>query len=223
MSKIRRMLLRRSLRLAVAVLPVVALLPSTAYAERVVTRDPAGDALVTSDVEGVEQSAVAPDQRTLDIVRTVVDHRPKVVRVRVQFRRLATDPLMFVGTRLKLPRGKVDVFVEHLGGKPIVSGAAYGGKEIECPGLKADVHPSTRSTTLAVPTSCLGDARWVRVGVVAYGVDLDQEDEVQAGGVYSDDAHRDGAYDGEKPALGPKVSVRPQGLTGSPPARPSCW
>lgn len=208
------MLPRRSLQLAVAVLPVVALLPSAAYAERVVTRDPAGDALVTSEVEGVEQSAVAPDQRTLDIVRTVVDHRPKVVRVRVQFRGLATDPLMFVGTRLKLPRGKVDVFVEHLGGKPIVSGAANGGKEIDCQGLKADVHRSTRSTTLSVPTSCLGGARWVRVGVVAYGVDLDQEDDAQARGIYSDDAHRDGTFDVEKPALGPRASrARPQ-VTG---------
>lgn len=199
------MLLRHSLRLAVVALPLVALPPSTAYAERVVTRDPAGDALVTSEVEGVEQSTIAPDQRTLDIVRTVVDHRPEVVLVRVQFRRLATDPFMFVGTRLKLPRGKVDVFVEHLGGKPIVSGAANGGREIDCPGLKADVYRSTRSTTLSVPTSCLSDALWVRVGVVAYGIELDQENDAEVGGVYSDDAHRDGTFNVEKPALGPRV------------------
>jgi hypothetical protein len=199
------MLLRHSLRLAFVVLPLVALLPSTAYAERVVTRDPAGDALVTSEVEGVEQSTIAPDQRTLDIVRTVVDHRAEVVLVRVQFRRLATDPFIFVGTRLKLPRGKVDVFVEHLGGKPIVSGVANGGREIDCPGLKADVYRSTRSTTLSVPTSCLGDARWVRVGVVAYGLDLDQVNDAEVGGVHSDDAHRDGTFDVKKPALGPMV------------------
>jgi hypothetical protein len=199
------MSLRHSLRLAVGVLPLVALLPSTAYAERVVSRDPAGDALVTSEVDGVEQSAVAPEQRTLDIVRTVVDHRSDVVLVRVQFRRLATDPLMFIGTRLRLPRGKVDVLVEHLGGKPIVSGAAHGSREIACPGLEAHVQRSTRSTVLSVPTACLGDARWVRVGVVAYGVDLDQEDGARVSGVYSDDAHRDGTFDVDKPAVGPKV------------------
>jgi hypothetical protein len=199
------MSLRHSLRLAVGVLPLVALLPSTAYAERVVTRDPAGDALVTSEVDGVEQSAVAPEQRTLDIVRTVVDHRSDVVLVRVQFRRLATDPLMFIGTRLRLPRGKVDVLVEHLGGKPIVSGAAHGSREIDCPGLEAHVQRSTRSTVLSVPTACLGDARWVRVGVVAYGVDLDQEDGARVSGAYSDDAHRDGTFDVDKPALGPKA------------------
>ncbi len=199
------MLLRHSLRLAVAVLPLVAFLPSTAYAERVVTLDPAGDAVVTSEVEGVEQSDAAPDQRSLDIVRTVVDHRPEVVRVRAQFRKFAKDPFMFVGTRLKLPRGKVDVFVEYLGGKPIVSGVAKGPKEIDCPGLKVDRQRSTRSTTLSVPTSCLGDPRWVRVGVVAFGVDLDQGDDAQARGVYSDDAHRDGTFDVENPALGPKV------------------
>ncbi|NYE38614.1 hypothetical protein F4692_003764 [Nocardioides cavernae] len=112
--------------LTVAVLLAVALLPSTAYAERVVTRDPAGDALATSEVKGVEQSTIAPDQRALDIVRTVVDHRRGAVSVRVQFRKLGTDPLVFVGTRLKLPRGRVDVYVEHLGGKPIVTGAAHG-------------------------------------------------------------------------------------------------
>jgi hypothetical protein len=199
------MLLRHSLRLAVAVLPLVALLPSTAYAERVVTRDPAGDALVTSDVEGVEQSAIAPDHRTLDIVRTVVDHRTEVVLVRVRFRRLATDPFMVIGTRLRLPRGKVDVLVEHLGGKPIVSYAANGGREIDCPGLKADVYRSTRSAILSVPTSCVGDARWVRAGVIAFGVDLDQQDDAEAGGIYSDDAHRNGTFDLEKPALGPRV------------------
>lgn len=54
-------------------------------------------------------------------------------------------------------------------------------------------------------TSCLGDARWVRVGVVAYGVDLDQQDDTEAGGIYSDDAHREGTVDVEKPALGPRV------------------
>ncbi|NYE38615.1 hypothetical protein F4692_003765 [Nocardioides cavernae] len=56
-----------------------------------------------------------------------------------------------------------------------------------------------------MPTSCLGDARWVRVGVVAYGIDLDQEDDAGVSGVYSDDAHRDGSFDVEKAALGPRV------------------
>lgn len=199
------MSLRHSLRLAVVALPLVALLPSTAYAERVVSRDPAGDALVTSEVDGVEQSTIAPDQRTLDIVRTIVVHRPEVVVVRVQFRRLATDPFIFVGTRLKLPRGKVDVVVEQLGGKPIVSGTATGGREIDCPGLKADVHRSTRSMSVSVPTSCLSDPRWVRVGVAAFGTDLDQVSGSEVGGIYSDDAHRDGTFNAEKPALGPRV------------------
>lgn len=199
------MSLRHSLRLAVAVLPVAALLvPATAYAERVVTRDPAGDALATSDVEGVEQSAAAPDQRVVDIVRTVVDHRPEVVRVRLQFRDLARDPFMFVGTRLKLPQGRVDVLVELLGGKPIVSGTETGGRELDCPGLRADVRRTTRSINLVVPTSCLGDARWVRVGAVAFGADLAQED-AEVVRTYSDDAHRDGTVDVEKPALGPRV------------------
>lgn len=74
-----------------------------------------------------------------------------------------------------------------------------------CPGLKAVRQRSTRSAVLSVPTTCLGDPRWVRAGVVAFGADLDQEDDAQAGGIYSDDAHRDGTVDVEKPALGPKV------------------
>lgn len=202
------MLTRHSLRLAIVALPLVALLPSTAHADRVVTRDPAGDALVTSEVDGVEQSAVAADHRTVDIVRTVVVHDAEVVRVRTQFRRLASDPLVFIGARLKLPKGKVDVLVEHLGGTPIVSGTAGGGRELDCPGLEARVQRSTRSITLSVPTSCLRDPRWVRVGVVAFGGDLDQENDSNTDGIYSDDAHRDGTFDADKPALGPRVRRR---------------
>lgn len=196
---------RHPVRLVAAAACSLALLPTAAQAERVVTRDPAGDALVTSEVEGAEQAVVVPDHRTLDIVRTVVDHRAEVVLVRVQFRRLATDPLVFVATRLKLPRAKVDIFVELLGGKPIVSGVAPGGSDLECPGLEAEVRRASRSTVLRVPTSCLGDARWVRAGVVAFGADLDEGGDAEVGGVYADDANRDGIFDDERPALGPKV------------------
>jgi hypothetical protein len=139
------------------------------------------------------QFTPAPANRTVDIVRTVVDHGDDRMRVSVKFRELGRDPFLFLGARVQTPRAEFDVAVQYLRRKPRVVGLVNGSDVIECRGVSTSVYRSTRSITLSVPTSCLGDPRWVRVGLGAEGLDLDQEDP-EVPGVYSDDANRFGDF-----------------------------
>ena len=39
------------------------------------------------------------------------------------------------------------------------------GKDVKCPAATWSLHRSTNRITASVPTACLGDPRWVRVGL----------------------------------------------------------
>ena len=39
------------------------------------------------------------------------------------------------------------------------------GKDVKCPGATWSIHRSANRITASIPTPCLGDPRWVRVGV----------------------------------------------------------
>ena len=192
-------------RLVALALPVVALLaPSIAHAEKVVTRDAAGDVVqLIQNEDGSTETIAAPDYAGADIVRTVVDHRSARLRVSVRFRELRRDSWHFTVIRVLTPRGKFDLLVERPGGKPIVS-LTRGKKDVDCRGLKARVDRGTRSVTASLPTACLDTPRWVQVGVGAIALDGDplSPDLLAA---YADDGHRDGDIRESSIAKGPKV------------------
>ena len=192
-------------RLVALALPVVVLLaPSIAHAEKVVTRDAAGDVVqLIQNEDGSTQTIAAPDYAGADIVRTVVDHRAARLRVSVRFRELRRDPWQITVVRVLTPRGKYDLLVERLGGKPIV-GLKRGKKDVDCGGVKARVDRRTRSVTASLPTACLDAPRWVQVGVGAVAVDEDPlSPDLLVG--YADDGHRDGDIRESSIAKGPKV------------------
>lgn len=197
---------RLSPRLVALALPVVALLaPSIAHAEKVVTRDVAGDVVqLIQNEDGSTETLAAPDYAGADIVRTVVDHRTARLRVSVRFRELRRDPFHFTIVRVLTPRGKYDLTVERLGGKPIVS-LMRGKKDVECRALKARVDRGTRSVTASLPTSCLDAPRWVQVGVGAVAVDTDSNSDSNSLAAYADDGHRDGDIRESSITKGPKV------------------
>ena len=189
--------------LPAVVLPVALLLPVAAHAEKVVTRDPAGDVVtLVTDEDGAEEVVAAPEYARVDIVRTVVDHRVNRLRVSVRFRELGRGPFQFTVIRVVTPREKFDLFVERLGGKPIVT-MSRGKKELECAGLRARVDRSTTSVTTTLPTACIATPRWVQVGVGAIAIDEDGSvPDVLA--TYADDGHR-GTIRDNSIGKGPKV------------------
>lgn len=165
-------------------------------AERVVTEDSG------SDVVSLVDDAPAPDYAGVDIIRTVVDHRPHRLRVSVGFRALERDPFQFTVNRVSIGQGAYDITVERLGGKPIIS-MDRAGTTVDCQALKAKVNLATDVVTTSLPISCLGKPRWVQVGVGAVAVAADQDSpELTAAYAHRDGVIRDNAAKGPKVRLG---------------------
>lgn len=195
---------RLGARLVAVLLPAVLLLPVAAHAEKVVTRDAAGDVVQSiQNEDGSAELVPAPAYAGADIVRTVVDHRSARLRVNVRFRELRRNPFHLTVLRVLTPRGKYDIVVERLGGKPIVT-MMRGNRDVDCPGLKAGVFRGTVSVTASLPTTCLDAPRWVKVGVGAIAIDEDTTTPDLAA-AYADDGHRDGDIREKSIAKGPRV------------------
>lgn len=173
---------RVATRLIVVLLPAVLVLGSSpsAHAERVVTRDAAGDAVGTVYTEvaqpagfGPPEDVPRPRHKAVDITRTVVDHDADRLRVSVDYRRLSRtfshDQYIRVRTS---DRSSFLIVAERLGGPmyPLLAGGR-NFEPIQCPGIAASVDEASDRIAVTVPTACLGDPRWVRVAVHASGVD----------------------------------------------------
>ena len=124
------------------------------------------------------------------------------LRVSVRFGALERDPFQITFVRVKTSSGSFDVLVERLGGKPITS-IGRGSKVVECRGLKAKVDLVAGTVTTSLPTTCIGNPRWVQVGVGAIALAA-LEGQPEEGAAYADDAIRVGEIR-DRIALGPKV------------------
>ena len=190
------------------VAPAVLLVPAAAHAEKVETTDPAQDVVgvLLGVEEGVpEQTVPAPDQAAPDVVRTVVDHRTRLVRVRVELRDLATGAPEATVLHLRTPSGRFEVESDSLD-RPTTTEMTKGSRAVECRGLRSVIDRAADRITLTVPTRCIGAPRWVQagVGVVSLGAFLAEP----ASGepmAYADDAHRAGTIKEDTLTLGPKV------------------
>lgn len=193
---------RHGLRLAAIALPVLALLPTAAHAEKVVTHDPAGDVvMITGGAD--DESVPAPDHAGTDLVRTSVAHGGNRLRVNLGYRALERDPFQIAVIGLKTSRGAFQIVVERLGGSPITSITGRHDDDLECRGLKSTVNLRADVVSTSLPTSCLGAPQWVRVGVGAIAVSGDV-DQPELAAAYADDAHRTGEIR-DSLAFGPKV------------------
>ncbi|MBD3926596.1 hypothetical protein IEZ26_18395 [Nocardioides cavernae] len=193
---------RLTTRLAAVLVPVVLLAPAAAHAEKVVVEDAAGDVVRLVDDMDLDGSLPAPDYAGVDVVRTAVAHGANRLRVSVRFGALQRDPFQLTVVRVRTPDGSFDVVVERLGGKPITS-IGRGSKVVDCRGLKAKVDLGADTVTTSLPASCLGDPRWVQVGVGAVAVAA-LEGQPDEGAAHADDAIRVGEIR-DRIALGPKV------------------
>lgn len=161
----------RLARLLTAVVPAALLLaPAAAHAERAVVRD-AGHDVVRFDEEASEAASTevvvrAPRDTSTDITRVVVDHEEDVLRVRVEVRGLRTRFADLADIRLRSQQRLWSVQVLR-SGRETYTTLTRGHRESErpCGGLIAEVDTAADAIVVSVPTACIEDPEWVRVGV----------------------------------------------------------
>ena len=198
--------------LAVVLSTGLVLAGPAAHADRVVTDDAASDALLVSFGESREDpefsTVPAPDQTSVDVTRTVVQHRTDRLRVTVRFRDLQLNRRAFHFTSLRVltPATTYTVDVENLTGRGGAAELRRGSRTVECRGLRSSMDEVTDRVVLSVPTACLSAPRWVRIGVAAIEVDSDLTPEPSGEmQVFADDGHRAGRISENSIAKGPRV------------------
>ena len=177
-------------RVVAALLPLTVLIPAAAHAERVVTDDAVGD--VVSEPSDISVSAEAttdpppevvdpfvpdPDNATTDITRTVVDHRAGLLKVTASFRDLQhtfNDPLVML---IRTPQRTWTVYVERRG-KQTLTTISGRRSDLTCRRLRTTADLSSDQIEVKVPTSCLGDPRWVQVALVVFAIGVTHDPEV---------------------------------------------
>lgn len=169
---------------AAAVVALVPLLPSAAQADRYVQADPAGD-VVTVHYNPLS-TVPAPTVTEGDIVSSSVRHKARKVLLTMRFvelDRTGQGRIFFYGIRT----GSMTRYVTLAAAPGRWAGKAQvvkpSGKKVSCRVTRA-IDYAANTATIGVPRSCLGDPRWVKVGMQAasYIDDL----------VYGDDARTNG-------------------------------
>lgn len=198
-------------RLVAVLLPALALLiaPAAAHAERVVTEDAVADVVAVEFGKGddLEQSVVtpAPDVTTVDVTKTVVDHRAANVRVVVRYRDVRPARLRLMVLQLRTPHGRYEVLVVGMRGtRTYVELHRKGRGPVECQALRSSLDRTSDRSTTMIPTTCLDAPRWVQVGVGSLTANSSTEDP-ETKPILVDDAHLTGKIRENTLALGPKV------------------
>jgi len=202
------MIARPAARVLAALLPATLLLPTAAHAEELVIDDAVADVVTVGPTEegqgDLANLVPTPDNLTADVVRTVVDHAERRLRVRVDLRELGRERQYFAVLSVRTPDGTFEVETDHLGRRPDAD-LTRRGRRVECPRLRTVTDRASSRATVTVPASCLGDPRWVRVGVgVAVLTTATTPEGVDEVVVLADDAQRVGDVR-DRIALGPKV------------------
>lgn len=179
-------------RLAALVAPLALLLPTAAHAETVVTEDPAGDARAWTDYQEF-QFVPAPDEESVDVIRTAAAFGQRRLSVAVHFRDLEARVRHGTLVRVWTPRGAFDVTAERRSSRrTTVSLARKGGDTLRCRGLSGAYDGAADTVVLSVPARCIGAPRWVRLGVRATATPRAFADNPGTVFFLVDDGHRGG-------------------------------
>jgi hypothetical protein len=190
-------LVRSALLVAVALaLPLV---PSAAEANRYTHVDATGDVVQSTNGSGFTP---ASDRVVGDIAYTTITHKRRNVLMRIQYRDLVPDTEinghLFT---IKTPSMRRDVTL--VATKGAYGGRAFmskpSGKKVTCH-VKRTIDYTINRATVKVPRSCLGNPRWVKVGMAGVFLTGLGSSDVQ----YIDDAQTAGTL-GTGPKLSPKV------------------
>ncbi|MBL0747142.1 hypothetical protein [Nocardioides baculatus] len=200
---------RRGLRLLALGLPLALLAPAAAHAETVVTDDTVGDVVKANwEQRDLSEPAMvpAPDEVSTDIVRTVVAHGTRRLSLTVRFREIArvNDQSTFARIRTS-DRGAFDLGLDKERGSRATVSLGTPQGDVDCQGLRGAIDRGADRVVFSVPTTCLGDPRWVRLGVGATGVSWPPEGQDQMNfDLFADIAGRP-TFANEPPVLGPRV------------------
>jgi hypothetical protein len=179
-------------RLAAHVALLALLLPAAAHAETVVTEDAAGDARAWTAYQEF-QFVPAPDEASVDVIRTAAAFGERRLSVAVHFRDLEVRVHHETRVRVWTPRGAFDVTAERRSARrTTVSLARKGGLALGCRGLSAAYDGAADTVALSVPARCIGSPRWVRLGLKATATPRLYADDTGTVFFLADDGHRDG-------------------------------
>jgi hypothetical protein len=196
--------LPRLVRLAALLAPAALVLPAAAHAETVVTEDATGDARAWTDYQEF-QYVPAPDEASVDVIRTAAAFGERRLSVAVHFRDLEVRVRHETLVRVWTPRGAFDVTAERRSARrTTVSLARQGGDAVRCRGLSAAYDGAADTVAMSVPARCIDAPRWVRLGVKATATPRLYADDPGTVFFLADDGHRDGL--GEKSiGKGPRI------------------
>ncbi len=166
---------------------------------RVVHHDARGDVVLFN--EKTEKRAPAPDDRATDITTTLVDHRAHRLVVHTRVRHLSRAGYRFLISEIRTSDGRhyeldLDYSAHPIGAR--VSLVRSPGTDVRCPGASWAINRSANRVDASIPSSCLGDPRWVRVGVAMVGAPLDLETS------WGDDSRAEGRIGDRHLKLGPR-------------------
>jgi hypothetical protein len=185
----------------VAVLGLTALLiaPAAAYAETKVHSDLTGDVRQYSLDSGPSDTGTAvPDRTDGDIKSIRVSHLTRNLRITLSFRSLTpsgspADHVFWIRSNTRARNVDISTGPGRWRGKRELT--TLNDKAVGCRGFSHRIDYTYEKIVLVVPTSCLGNPRWVRVGAgTAF---------IGGGDYFADDARSSTV--GENLVLGPRV------------------
>lgn len=223
------MTVRLGLRLLALALPAALLVPLAAHARTLTVDDGAGDAKALNMgvifVEMFDGSTAdgpifldAPDETSVDVVRTTIDHARKRLTLTVQLRDLVDTEGHSVDFRIFTPQGRYDLTASAYGGQVRADlSPGRGGMVVidddgtftepkTCRTVRARYDLAADTLTASVPNACIGSPTWVQV---AAGVTRTKVTPIGDGSVnlasWADDAFRSSLSDN---GLGRSPKVR---------------
>jgi hypothetical protein len=138
--------------------------PSVAMADALEKADRARDVVkIGTD----EQLHPAPRNKNTDITWMLIRHRADRSGVKVQLRDLDRGT-GFTVVRIRTPRRSfaVDLAIAPISSTPRLSiNDEATGEPVRCPGRSFDIRRARDTFIIQIPRSCLGDPRWVRMGL----------------------------------------------------------
>lgn len=203
---------RQAVRLVAAAAPLaLLLLPSAAQAERDVLRDAHHDAVrvdrVASQAVGRDVTRPASDETTIDVVRVVADHGFGTLLIRIEVRDLRDTFTDLAVIKLRTQQRVWGVRATRMGEETftrLTRGHRQSARQ--CGGLLTEVDGPGDALVVSVPTECIEDPSWVRVGVRTVGY---REGHSPRTGdrldVVVDEAGVTGFHGDGDPVLGPRI------------------
>jgi len=175
-------------------------LAAPAHADRWTYDDAAGDVTQVVETPSAMTIETVPEQANGDITQVTVDHRRTKVIFEVRTRSRLTGPFA-AGVQIRTPGRRFALLWMRMPGMGGAELMDFGSKDLttRCRGLKQRLTSGKTTIRLTVPRSCLGDPRWLRVGVNLSTFSL------FTGGGYDDDGLQTGMTltgpDGRSPKI----------------------